>query len=43
MYAFARKGRIDFRRFFKPAAAAFAGSAISAWDAASRVPAFLSS
>lgn len=31
VYAFARNGRIDFRRFLKPALAAFAGSVLGAW------------
>lgn len=31
VYAFARMGRIDFKRFLKPAAAAFLGSVAGAW------------
>jgi len=42
VYAFARKGRIDFRRFRKPALAAFAGSALGAWTLQRVSPAFLS-
>lgn len=39
--AFARKGHIDFRRFAKPAAGAFAGSAVGAWTLQHIDPAFL--
>ena len=39
--AFARKGRIDFRRFAKPAMAAFIGSALGAWTLQRVDPAFL--
>ena len=39
--AFARKGRIDFRRFAKPAMAAFIGSALGAWTLQRVGPAFL--
>ncbi|MGO1068957.1 TSUP family transporter [Lysobacter sp. CA199] len=41
VYAFARKGRIDFRRFLKPALAAFVGSALGAWALQSVDPGFL--
>lgn len=41
VYAFARKGRIDFRRFLKPAAAAFVGSALGAWTLQLVDPGFL--
>ncbi len=40
--AFARKGRIDFRRFLKPAIGAFVGSALGAWTLQRINPAFLS-
>ncbi|MGQ4582819.1 TSUP family transporter [Lysobacter sp. F60174L2] len=39
--AFARKGRIDFRRFLKPAIGAFLGSAVGAWVLQRIDPAFL--
>ncbi len=39
--AFARKGRIDFRRFARPAMAAFVGSALGAWTLQRVDPAFL--
>ncbi len=39
--AFARKGRIDFRRFARPAVAAFVGSALGAWTLQRVDPAFL--
>lgn len=41
VYAFARKGRIDFRRFAVPASAAFAASALGAWTLQRIDPAFL--
>lgn len=41
VYAFARKGRIDFRRFRWPALAAFAGSAVGAWVLQRLDPSFL--
>lgn len=41
VYAFARKGRIDFHRFRWPAVAAFAGSAIGAWVLQLLDPTFL--
>lgn len=41
VYAFARKGRIDFRRFARPAMGAFAGSALGAWTLQRVDPAFL--
>lgn len=41
VYAFARKGRIQFRRFLWPAAAAFVGSALGAWVLQRSDPAFL--
>ncbi len=40
--AFARKGRIDFRRFALPAAVTFLGSALGAWTLQKIDPAFLS-
>lgn len=40
--AFARKGRIDFRRFLRPALCAFVGSALGAWTLQRLNPAFLS-
>lgn len=40
--AFARKGRIDFRRFALPAAVTFIGSALGAWALQKVDPAFLS-
>lgn len=39
--AFARKGRIDFRRFARPAMGAFAGSVLGAWTLQRVDPAFL--
>lgn len=39
--AFARKGRIDFRRFAKPAIGAFVGSALGAWTLQRIDPTFL--
>lgn len=42
VYAFARKGHIDFRRFLGPALAAFAGSAAGAFILTRIDPAFLS-
>ncbi|MGH8072488.1 MAG: TSUP family transporter [Lysobacter sp.] len=39
--AFARKGRIDFRRFLKPAIGAFLGSAVGAWVLQRVDPTFL--
>ncbi|KGM54576.1 membrane protein [Lysobacter arseniciresistens ZS79] len=39
--AFARKGRIDFRRFARPAVGAFIGSAVGAWVLQRVDPAFL--
>lgn len=41
VFVFARKGRIDFRRFLAPAAAAFAGSVAGAWTLQRVDPAFL--
>ena len=41
VYAFARKGRIDFRRFLKPAAAAFVGAGLGAWALQLVDPGFL--
>lgn len=41
VYAFARKGRIDFHRFRKPALAAFLGSALGAWALQRIDPGFL--
>lgn len=41
VYAFARKGRIDFRRFLKPAAAAFVGAGLGAWTLQLVDPGFL--
>ena len=41
VYAFARKGRIDFRRFLWPAMAAFIGSALGAWVLQRLDPSFL--
>ena len=41
VYAFARKGRIDFRRFARPALAAFVGSALGAWTLQRLNPDFL--
>jgi hypothetical protein len=42
VFAFARKGHIDFRRFALPAAAAFVGSAIGAFILTRADPGFLS-
>ena len=39
--AFARKGRIDFRRFARPAIGAFVGSVVGAWTLQRIDPAFL--
>ena len=39
--AFARKGKIDFRRFARPAAGAFAGSVLGAWTLQRVNPDFL--
>jgi uncharacterized membrane protein YfcA len=39
--AFARKGRIDFRRFLAPALGAFAGSVVGAWTLQKVDPGFL--
>src|SRR5690606_28476738 len=41
VYAFARKGRIDFRRFARPAMGAFAGSMLGAFTLQRVYPAFL--
>ncbi len=41
VYAFARKGRIDFRRFARPAVGAFVGSVLGAWTLQRIDPAFL--
>jgi len=41
VYAFARKGRINFRRFLWPAVAAFIGSAFGAWVLQRLDPSFL--
>ncbi len=41
VYAFARKGRIDFRRFLWPAVAAFVGSVVGAWVLQRLDPSFL--
>lgn len=42
VFAFARKGRIEFRRFALPALAAFLGSALGAWILTRLDPGFLS-
>src|SRR5690606_40417462 len=39
--AFARKGRIDFRRFARPASGASVGSGVGAWTLPRIAPAFL--
>ncbi len=41
VYGFARQGRIDFRRFLKPAAGAFLGSMLGAWTLQRVDPGFL--
>jgi uncharacterized membrane protein YfcA len=42
VFAFARKGRIDFRRFLAPAIGAFCGSVAGAWTLQRLDPGFLS-